>query len=211
MSGIFWKHPTKIRRQRTSQKLVGNGRNRRDPPQKSPEPCRPFEVPATGLIDLGTLEERSIDIDPFHVFVVSLVTIHRQTIRFKQTYQLMILSYEYISHSQLILSLRYCRARINHAGYYAEVFVIYKMVKLMCCHRDWRKFMREILFSDVYVLIFRKLFWFWFFARAVAILICFIPEIAFLCSTDWPCAHPHLQDTARGFSLANSTCIWKTR
>ena len=32
---------------------VGTGENQRDPTQKSLEPCRPFEVPATGLIDLG--------------------------------------------------------------------------------------------------------------------------------------------------------------
>jgi hypothetical protein len=32
---------------------VGSGQNRRDPTQKSPEPCRLLEVPATGLIDLG--------------------------------------------------------------------------------------------------------------------------------------------------------------
>ena len=56
ISGIVRKHPTGIRRQRTSQKRLGNGRKRRKPAGSDTEIAgtgRLSEVPATGLIDLG--------------------------------------------------------------------------------------------------------------------------------------------------------------
>ena len=56
ITGIVRKHPTGIRRQRTSQKRLGNGRKRRKPAGSDTEIAgtgRLFEVPATGLIDLG--------------------------------------------------------------------------------------------------------------------------------------------------------------
>ena len=56
ITGIVRKHPTGIRRQRTSQKRLGNGRKRRKPAESDTEIAetgRLFEVPATGLIDLG--------------------------------------------------------------------------------------------------------------------------------------------------------------
>ena len=56
ITGIVQKHPTGIRRQRTSQKRLGNGRKRRKPAGSDTEiagTSRLFEVPATGLIDLG--------------------------------------------------------------------------------------------------------------------------------------------------------------
>ena len=56
ITGIVRKHPTGIRRQRTSQKRLGNGRKRRIPAGSDTEIAetgRLFEVPATGLIDLG--------------------------------------------------------------------------------------------------------------------------------------------------------------
>jgi hypothetical protein len=61
ITGIVRKHPTGIRRQRTSQKRLGNGRKRRKPAGSDTEIAetgRLFEVPATGLIDLGVDEER---------------------------------------------------------------------------------------------------------------------------------------------------------
>ena len=56
ITGIVRKHPTGIRRQRTSRKRLGNGRKRRKPAGSDTEIAgtgRLFEVPATGLIDLG--------------------------------------------------------------------------------------------------------------------------------------------------------------
>jgi hypothetical protein len=56
ITGIVRKHPTGIRWQRTSQKRLGNGRKRRKPAGSDTEIAgtgRLFEVPATGLIDLG--------------------------------------------------------------------------------------------------------------------------------------------------------------
>jgi hypothetical protein len=56
ITGMVRKHPTGIRRQRTSQKRLGNGRKRRKPAGSDTEIAgtgRLFEVPATGLIDLG--------------------------------------------------------------------------------------------------------------------------------------------------------------
>ena len=56
ITGIVRKHPTGIRQQRTSQKRLGNGRKRRKPVGSDTEIAetgRLFEVPATGLIDLG--------------------------------------------------------------------------------------------------------------------------------------------------------------
>jgi hypothetical protein len=56
ITGIVRKNPTEIRRQRTSQKRLGNGRKRRKPAGSDTEIAgtgRLFEVPATGLIDLG--------------------------------------------------------------------------------------------------------------------------------------------------------------
>ena len=56
ITGIVRKHPTGIRPQRTSQKRLGNGRKRRKPGGSDTEIAetgRLFEVPATGLIDLG--------------------------------------------------------------------------------------------------------------------------------------------------------------
>ena len=57
ITGIVRKNPTEIRRQRTSQKRLGNGRKRRKPAGSDTEIAetgRLFEVPATGLIDLGS-------------------------------------------------------------------------------------------------------------------------------------------------------------
>ena len=56
ITGIVRKHPTGIRRQRTSRKRLGNGRKRWKPAGSDTEIAgtgRLFEVPATGLIDLG--------------------------------------------------------------------------------------------------------------------------------------------------------------
>ena len=56
ITGIVRKHPTGIRRQRTSQKRLGNGRKRRKSAESDTEIAgtgRLSEVPATGLIDLG--------------------------------------------------------------------------------------------------------------------------------------------------------------
>ena len=56
ITGIVRKHPTGIRRQRTSRKRLGNGRKRRKPAGSDTEIAgtgRLFEVPATILIDLG--------------------------------------------------------------------------------------------------------------------------------------------------------------
>ena len=53
---IVRKHPTGIWRQRTSRKRLGNGQKRRKPAGSDTEIAgtgRFFEVPATGLIDLG--------------------------------------------------------------------------------------------------------------------------------------------------------------
>ena len=58
ITGIVRKHPTGIRRQKTSQKRLGNGRKRRKPAGSDTEIAgtgRLSEVPATGLIDLGVL------------------------------------------------------------------------------------------------------------------------------------------------------------
>ena len=60
ITGIVRKHPTGIRRQRTSQKRLGNGRKRWKPAGSDTEIAgtgRLFEVPATGLIDLGAWEQ----------------------------------------------------------------------------------------------------------------------------------------------------------
>ena len=57
ITGIVRKHPTGIRRQRTSRKRLGNGRKRRKPAGSDTEIAgtgRLSEVPATGLIDLGS-------------------------------------------------------------------------------------------------------------------------------------------------------------
>ena len=61
ITGIVRKHPTGIRRQRTSQKRLGNGRKRRKPAGSDTEIAgtgRLSEVPATGLIDLGMSLEK---------------------------------------------------------------------------------------------------------------------------------------------------------
>ena len=62
INGIVRKHPTGIRRQRTSKKRLGNGRKRRKSAGSDTEIAetgRLFEVPATGLIDLGQVEMSS--------------------------------------------------------------------------------------------------------------------------------------------------------
>ena len=61
ITGIVRKHPTGIRRQRTSRKRLGNGRKRRKPAESDTEIAgtgRLFEVPATGLIDLGIVDQQ---------------------------------------------------------------------------------------------------------------------------------------------------------
>ena len=60
ITGIVRKHLTGIRRQRTSRKRLGNGRKRRKPAGSDTKIAgtgRLFEVPATGLIDLGGLDK----------------------------------------------------------------------------------------------------------------------------------------------------------
>ena len=51
---------------------VGTGENRPDPTQKSPGSRRLFEVPATGLIDLGPCQEKSVNADLWLIFSVHL-------------------------------------------------------------------------------------------------------------------------------------------